>query len=273
MLENIRIVLVRPKRSGNIGATARAMGNMGVHDLALVSPARINRFWADTMAVHAKEVLAHMRIHATLREAVADCGLIVGTTCRGGLYRDWSLAPRAMAPEIVTAACTNRVALVFGPEDHGLSNDDLRLCQRLITIPSHPTYPFLNVAQAVLLCCYEIFLAATHEEKEEGRLLVSAERMELMYEKLKGALLKIGFLHSDNPEHIMFAFRRIFGRAGLEDRDVRILLGLAHQIVWYADSGWEVRAEPEIRQRAANGKEPQVGGLKSEVWGSGVGAR
>jgi tRNA/rRNA methyltransferase len=235
-LQNIRVVLVNPKQSGNIGAAARAMRNLGLCDLALVSPARINRFWADAMAVHAKEILAHMRIHTTLREAVADCGLIVGTTCRGGLYRDGSLAPREIAPEIVTAAHTNRVALVFGPEDHGLSNNDLRLCQRLITIPSHPTYSSFNVAQAVLLCCYEVFLAAAEDkQKEEVRLLASAERMELMYEKLKGALLKTGFLHRDNPEHIMFAFRRIFGRAGLEDREVRILLGLAHQIAWYAD--------------------------------------
>ncbi len=240
-LENIRIVLVNPKQSGNIGATARAMCNLGVCDLALVSPARINRSWADAMAVHAKDVLAQMRIYSRLREAVADCGLIVGTTRRGGLYRNESLAPREIAPDIVTAAHINHVALVFGPEDHGLSNDDLRLCQRLITIPSHPTYASFNVAQAVLLCCYEIFLVAVHneqgatrdEQSEEGRLLASAERVEFMYEKLKGAFLKIGFLHSDNPEHIMFAFRRILGRAGLEDREVRILLGLAHQIAWY----------------------------------------
>jgi len=177
-----------------------------------------------------------MRIYSTLREAVADCGLIVGTTCRGGLYREGSLTPRDLAPEIIMAAHTNRVALVFGPEDHGLSNDDLRLCQRLITIPSHPTYPSFNVAQAVLLCCYELFLTVAHHEPiEAGPPLASAERIEFMYEKLKGACLKIGFLHSDNPEHIMFAFRRIFGRAGLEDREVRILLGLAHQIAWYAN--------------------------------------
>ncbi len=237
-LENIRVVLVNPKQSGNIGAAARAMCNLGMSDLTLVSPARINRFWADAIAVHAKDVLARMHIHATLREAVADCGFIVGTTRRGGLYREESLAPREIAPEIVAAARLNRVALVFGPEDHGLSNNNLRLCQRLITIPSHPSYPSFNVAQAMLLCCYEIFLAAADNEKnekEEGRLLASAERIELMYEKLKYAFLKIGFLHCDNPEHIMFAFRRIFGRAGLEDREVRILLGLAHQIAWYAD--------------------------------------
>ncbi len=253
-LENVRVVLVRPKRSGNIGATARAMSNMGVRELVLVAPEAINPFHARVMAVHGKEVLEGMGVRSTLREAVADCGLVVGTTCRGGLYREGGLTPREAAREIVEKAKTNRVALVFGPEDHGLSNEDLRLCHRLITIPANPAYPSLNVAQAVLLCCYEIFLAASRDsnEKKEGRPLASVERVELMYEKLKDAFLKIGFLHPENPEHLMFAFRRIFGRAGLEEREVRILLGLARQIAWYADGGWKVRAARE------NPPEPQT---------------
>jgi tRNA/rRNA methyltransferase len=158
---------------------------------------------------------------------------------------------RALAPQIVAATTSNRVALVFGPEDNGLSNDDLRCCHRLLTIPTDAAYPSLNIAQAVLLCCYEIFLAARDSVAAEPQSLATVDRQELMYEKLKHALLKIGFLHSDNPEHIMFALRRIFGRAGLEDRDVRILLGMARQIAWYADAGWRLDEYASTRRGLA----------------------
>lgn len=219
------------------------MRNMGINDLALVNPSQLCRNAADTMAVHARDVLDTMQVHSSLRAAVADCGLVVGTTCRPGLYRDGALTPRALAPHILAAATANRVALVFGPEDSGLSNDDLRLCHRLVMIPTDPGYTSLNVAQAVLLCCYEVFIAAQEEAAAPSRPLALAERQELMYEKLKRALLKIGFLHGDNPDHIMFALRRMLGRAGLEDRDVRILLGMARQIEWYASGGWRLPDE------------------------------
>ncbi|MBI3303998.1 MAG: RNA methyltransferase [Deltaproteobacteria bacterium] len=242
-LTNLRVVLVRPQYSGNIGAVARAIRNMGIGDLALVNPARLCREQADTMAVHARDVLDSMQVHASLRAAVTDCGLVVGTTCRPGLYRDGALTPRALAPYVIATAAANRVALVFGPEDSGLANDDLRLCHRLMTIPTDPAYSSLNVAQAVLLCCYEMFLAAQEPGGAAPRPLAIAERQELMYEKLKRALLTVGFLHRDNPEHIMFALRRILGRAGLEERDVRILLGMARQIEWYARGGWRMQAQ------------------------------
>jgi len=237
---NLRIVLVRPQYSGNIGAVARAMGNFGVRDLALVNPARISRKQADMMAVHARTILDTMQVHTSLRAAIGDCGLVIGTTCRPGLYREHAVPLRTLAPAVVAAAMANRVALVFGPEDSGLSNEDLRCCHQLLTIPTDSTYASLNVAQAVLLCCSEMFLA-THAEGEKAALLLAvAERQEMMYEKLKHALLKIGFLHKDNPEHIMLALRRILGRAGLEERDVRIILGMARQIEWYADRGWRL---------------------------------
>src|SRR5438093_12053080 len=109
-LTNLRIVLVRPHYSGNIGAVARAMRNLGISDLALVSPARLHREQADTMAVHARDVLDSMQVHASLRAAVADCGLVVGTTCRLGLYREGALTPRVLAPPIVAMAAAKRAA-------------------------------------------------------------------------------------------------------------------------------------------------------------------
>jgi tRNA/rRNA methyltransferase len=214
------------------------MRNLGLSDLALVNPLQFCREQADVMAVHARDVLDTMQVYPSLRAAVAECGVVVGTTCRPGLYRDGVVSPRSLAPFLIAATTTNRVALVFGPEESGLTNEDLRLCQRLLAIPTDCSYPSLNVAQAVLLCCYEVFLAAQEPSTTEVKPLAIADRQELMYEKLKRSLLRVGFLHKDNPEHIMFALRRIFGRAGLEERDVRILLGMARQIEWYANEGW-----------------------------------
>jgi len=247
LLSNIRIVLVGPRGSGNIGSVARAMKNMGLNDLAVVGGGRTKSFWARAMAVHAGEILREAGRFSTLREAVADCGLVVGTTCRGGLYRSHSRPPREMAPKIVAAAHSSKVALVFGPEDHGLSNDDLQHCQQLIAIPAHPSYPSLNVAQAVMICLYEIFLASLDGEPEETISRAPAEDVERLFDKMERCMLKIGFLDSQNPKHILLAFRRFLGRAGLEEKDVRILIGLFRQIEWYIDGGQKVLEEKERR--------------------------
>ncbi len=235
-LAKLCIILVRPKYSGNIGAVTRAMDNFGIQDLRLVGPVTLCRQEADSMAVHARGLLDRLRIYTSLREASADCQRVIGTTCRSGLYREGSRSPRSLAAELVPMLELNRSALVFGPEDTGLTNTDLRYCHDLVTIPTAAHFRSLNIAQAVLVCCYELFLAGQDAAADStaGRELALAERQEFMYDKLQQALLTVGFLHRDNPDHIMLALRRILGRAGLEDRDVRIFLGLAHQIGWYA---------------------------------------
>ena len=243
-LENLRIVLVEPRGSGNIGSIARAMKNMGLGDLAIVGSGRTESFWARAMASHAKDVLKQARRFATLREAVADCGLVVGTSCRGGLYRRHSRTPRETAPEIVAAMQAGKCALVFGPEDHGLSNRDLKYCQTLITIPSGSAYPSLNVAQAVMICVYEIFIARLGQAPQKITR-APAEDVERLFDRMRRTLLKIGFLDSQNPEHILFALRRVLGRAGLEEADVRILTGLFRQIEWYVAEGWKTVEEKE----------------------------
>jgi tRNA/rRNA methyltransferase len=249
-LKNVRVVLVRPRGAANVGAVARAMKNMGLRDLVLVHPALMKSFWAKAMAAHAEDVLHSVRQTDTLGAAVADCGLVVGTTCRGGLYREAAEPPRTAAPRIVAAAATNRVALVFGPEDHGLSNEDLKACHQLIAIPAEPAYRSLNLAQAVMVCCYELRLAAVGDALT-GRELARADQVDLMFEKLRTALRSIGFLHPDNPDHVMFAFRRFLGRAELEARDVQILLGLARQIEWFGSGGHAVLAQRAGEPRAA----------------------
>src|SRR5262245_29030232 len=160
MLSNIRIIMVRPRGSGNIGSVARAMKNVGAKELAIVGRARTKSFWARAMAVHGRDILGHAICYPSIRAAISDCTLVVGTTCRAGLYRSHSQTPREVAPAIAAAARQNKVALLFGPEDHGLSNKDLEHCQQLITIPARPEYPSLNVAQAAMICLYEIYLAS-----------------------------------------------------------------------------------------------------------------
>jgi tRNA/rRNA methyltransferase len=247
MLANIRIVLVRPRGSGNIGSIARAMKNMGQTELAIVGTARTRSFWARAMAVHGRDILSHAKCYETIRESIADCALVVGTTCRSGLYRTHSQPPRELAPEIAAAAHTGKVALVFGPEDHGLSNKDLEHCQLLVTIPTHPDYQSLNVAQAAVICLYEIYLASLTKPAKSKIRRAEAENVERLFERMRTVLLKIGFLDSENPEHMLLAFRRILGRAGLEDKDVRIFTGLFRQIEWYIDKGWKVIDEKEKR--------------------------
>jgi tRNA/rRNA methyltransferase len=247
MLSNIRIVLVRARGSGNIGSVARAMKNTGLRELAIVGKARTRSFWARAMAVHGRDILSQSRCYGSLREAIPDCALVVGTTCRSGLYRRHSEPPRQLAAQIVAAAQTGKVALVFGPEDHGLSNKDLEHCHLLTTIPTHPDYPSLNVAQAVVICLYEIYLASLSSPAQAPIQRAPAEDVERLFDRMRSSLLKIGFLDAQNPEHMLLALRRILGRAGLEEKDVRIMTGLFRQIEWYADQGWKVVEEKEKR--------------------------
>jgi len=242
---NLRIVLIRPRGSGNIGSVARAMKNVDAGELAIVGQARTRSFWARAMAVHGREILSDAKCYNTIREAIADCTLVVGTTCRSGLYRKHSQTPRQLATSIVAAAQTGKVALLFGPEDHGLSNKDLEHCQLLLTIPTHPDYPSLNVAQAAVICLYEIYLTSLTNQQDTEIKRAEAEQIERLFDIMRNSLLKIGFLDSENPEHMLLAFRRIFGRAGLEEKDVRILTGMFRQIEWYAKEGWKVVEDKE----------------------------
>jgi tRNA/rRNA methyltransferase len=240
-LANVRIVLVRPRGAANVGAAARAMKNMGIGQLTLVGPVAprvLTR--AATVAVHAADVVAAARVAESLAEAVADCVLVVGTTCRGGLYRAAVESPEAIAPLVVERAAQGPAAIVFGPEDSGLSNRDLKQCQRLSSADTSEDYASLNLAQAVLLYCHEVRRAAASVPgKERESVPAPAGDTEFLFERLEAALLRIGFLNPQNPDHIMLAVRRLFGRAALEPFEVRLLLGMARQIEWYATAGAE----------------------------------
>lgn len=234
-LRNIRIVLARPMYSGNIGSVCRAMANMGLSDLALVSRVAPDLDEARKMACAAVAILDQRRETSSLAAAVADCALVIGTTARAGLYREHAKTPREWAQDILAAARTNKVALVFGTEDNGLSNEELTACSRLIQIPSSPAYPSLNLSHAVTICAYELYMAGgTHAPIQERAPLATAEMKARLFALWEQALLEIGFMEPEKARHMMLGIRRIFARGILTEADVRILMGMARQTRWAA---------------------------------------
>ncbi|MFN2351058.1 MAG: RNA methyltransferase [Kiritimatiellia bacterium] len=261
MLQAIRVVLSRPLYSGNIGSVARVMANMGLSDLVLVQSEIEEPAEARKMACNARAILDSCRRVDNLAEAVADCVLVIGATAREGLYRQHCRTPREWAPEILSAAASGRVALVFGPEDNGLNNEEVALCTRLVRIPSSPDYRALNLSHAVLVCAYEIFVAADRfelpPEKSPEAEAGKKERMFAMWEAL---LLRIGFMDGEKAAHMMQGVRRIFTRGRLTDDDVRILMGIARQMQWYAE---KVESYGDVKIERAAGAEGTCAGSES----------
>jgi tRNA/rRNA methyltransferase len=238
-LSHIRIVLVEPLYSGNVGSVCRAMANMGLTDLVLVAPQIVDGWEeGERMAVHAGGLLANRREVATLAEAVGDCVAVAGTTARLGLYRQHVRSPREAALELSRKTQADRVALVFGREDKGLLNEEIGLCTHLIRIPTADTYVSLNLAQAVMVCCYELFVAQGDYEAptEKSEAAPAAHRIKMM-EMWRQMLLLIGFVKPDKIEHMMQGFQRIFTRGALTVDDVHILMGVARQAEWAAKQG------------------------------------
>ena len=233
-LRNIRIVLVRPMYGGNLGSVCRAMKNMDVTQLAVVQPrASMDFSEAQAMSMHAADILENRRQYNSLAEAVADCHRVVGTTARKGLYRSHTKSAREWAPEIVEAAAEGPVAIVFGTEDNGLDNDELAMCTQLIRIPSSPSYTSLNLAQAVMICCYELYQAGEQFEPPKERHPEASHAMrERMFEMWQEMLQETGFFDDKKAPHMMMAFRRIFARSKLTEADANILMGVARQVRW-----------------------------------------
>lgn len=232
-LDNVRVVLVAPLYGGNVGSVCRAMANMGISDLVLVAPRGIDLNEARMMACHAGHLLDGRHEVATLAEAVADCGLVMGTSARGGLYRQHARPPREWAERALAAAHTGRVALVFGREDNGLEVDELALCTQIIQIPTSTEMTSINLSQAVMICCYELFVAAaTYVPPEEKSAEAPSALRERMFALWKDALLEIGFMRDDKADHMMQGLRRILSRGKLTQDDVRILMGIARQASW-----------------------------------------
>jgi len=247
-LDHIAIVLVKPKVSANVGAAARALKNMGLADLRIVAPRDWDSEAARIMAVHADDVLAQARFFPHLLDAVSDRTLTVGTTCRSGPYRSEIQPIRQTAGVLAADAGTNRIAIVFGPEDYGLSNEEIGQCHRLVTIPSSPAYPSLNLAQAVMVVAYEISQAFNEMNPATAAIeFAPADSVEQMFVRMAAALEAIGFVSPESADHIMLTIRAMLGRGGLRPRELDILNGMARQIRWFAREGREVA----VRKQAA----------------------
>lgn len=225
---SIRFILVATSHPGNIGAAARAMKAMGQSELWLVAPLSFPHPDATARAAGADDVLAAARVVPTLAEAVADCGLVLGTSARPRSEYYWpSLAPREALPGIADAARDGHVALLFGTERVGLTNQELALCQALIHIPVQPGFESLNVAQAVQILAYEIHCAAGTPLPVARRRspLAPAAELERLLGHLAEVLADVGFQDRRGGAHLLRRFRQLAGRAGLDQDEVRMLRG------------------------------------------------
>ena len=223
-----RIVLVNTSHPGNIGATARAMKNMGLEQLCLVSPQHYPSAEATARASGADDLLARASCYASLDEALVDATLVIGASARCRTLPLPLLDPRACAELTMAQADRGRVAVVFGRERTGLSNDELDRCHYLVQIPSNPDYPSLNLAAAVQVIAYELRLAAGTAalESQGERDYASAGQLEQFYAHLEQTLIELEFLDPENPRQLMRRLRRLFGRARPDQNEINILRGI-----------------------------------------------
>jgi len=226
---SIRIVLVGTTHPGNIGACARAMKNMGLRDLALVTPKYFPHDEATARASGAADVLGDARVFDALEPAILDCVYVAAASARSRAI-DWpSLPPRECAARLVAEQAGGPVAVVFGPEKSGLSNADLDHCDALLTIPADPAFSSLNLAMAVQVITYELRLATIASpapDPEPDVPLATSEDMEYFYTHLETVLRDTGFLDPDNPRTLMRRLRRLFIRARPDKNEVNILRGI-----------------------------------------------
>jgi tRNA/rRNA methyltransferase len=248
-----RVILVGPRGGMNVGSVCRLIANFAGGDLYVVG-GEFDRRQARDFSVHAATVLdAHRRVE-TLAEALAGTSLVVGTTARGGSYRERTRDVREIARD-VAAACVEAEggrglppAVVFGPEDRGLENDDIACCHELAYVTAGPAYPSLNLSHAVAIVLYETLLArlahdaSASEGAAPARVRADAGELDAALVDLEKALMAIGFVREDTASHIMQSLRALFGRARMDERDVRILRGIASQIAWFSEGGHRVLA-------------------------------
>jgi tRNA (cytidine32/uridine32-2'-O)-methyltransferase len=235
MLDNIRIVLVNPSHPGNIGAAARAMKTMGLKHLYLVAPKSFPNVNATAMAAGADDILAKATVVSTLAQALQGTKIAFGTSARERALALVTHNPKEAASIITRENKANNIAVVFGRENNGLTNEELGMCNYHIHIASNPDFSSLNIAQAVQLIAYEIKEAGsaintTFSSKEE---LATNEEIQNFYEHLKQALVSIKFLNSGNEKRIMAKLKRLFNRAKLEETEVGILRGILTTIKSY----------------------------------------
>ena len=250
-LHHCRIVLVQTHFPGNLGAVARVMRNYGLEQLYLVNPlADRNHGEARAMATKGLSLLENAVIVPTLSEALGDCRIVFATSGNvWGLCRNHSYGrPDEQMPEFVRGLTGGPCALVFGPEPHGLSNEELAQCHGIIRILTDAEYPALNLAQSVAICLYELhrqWLHARGTALQPTQPIATHADQERMFESLREALEAVHFLYGDKRDTLFYALRHLIARARPSPNEVRILFGLARQLRWFAAHGTPAAEEPE----------------------------
>ena len=236
-LDSVRVILVRPTHPGNIGAAARAMANMGLENLYLVGPRTFPSPEALARAAGAEWLLSTARVCETLDEAVAECGLVIGSSARHRTVRWPVLEPESAMALAYRASQKGNVALVFGQEASGLTNEELERCQVHVRIPVNPAFPSVNLAAAVIVLAYElkkaeaqcggcdITLAATDSAEADAESFATAENVQRFFVHLETVLREIGFLKSPS-EKLLRKVKRIFSRTPLLEDDINSLRGV-----------------------------------------------
>ena len=253
LLDQVRIVLVNTSDCRNIGSAARAMKTMGLSQLVLVDPIEMPNGQAQALAAGATDVLANAKVVSTLSEAIDDCGLVVGTSARSRTLPWPMLEPRGCGEKIIVEASEYPVALVFGRESSGLTNDELQLCHFHVQIPANPEYSSLNLAMAVQTLSYEIrtsYLLSTENEHQEhstgngnyiGKKMLKAkseddevypvtQETERFYQHFENALMSTGFIVESHPGLVMTKLRRLFNRARPDVKEIKMMRGILASI-------------------------------------------
>ena len=241
LVNNIRIVLVNTTHPGNIGGVARAMKNMGLNDLWLVDPKEYPSEQAEWRASNAQDVLQAAKVVGTLDEAISDCGLVIGTSARERRIPWPLLTPRECAEKSLQEASEHPVAIIFGREDRGLTNEELHKCHFHLHIPSNPEYSSLNLAAAVQVVAYELRVAAlTAQNKGEAVHFddwdmppAKSEALESYYQHLEETLQALDFIQPDNPRQTMTRLRRLYSRIRLDEMELAIMRGMLTSIQNY----------------------------------------
>ncbi len=231
LLERVRVVLVEPSHPGNVGAAARAMKTMGLCDLVMVAPRRHPHPEATWRAAGGADVLAKARVVDALGSAIDDCVLVAATSARPRRI-PWPTADlRGAAAQLIDAASTGPVAVLFGREASGLTNDELQRAALHVHVPANPDYPVLNLGMAVQLMAYELRMACSHWEAPgwDRRPATSGE-IEGMLEHLASVLQRIDYLDLENPRQTMTRLRRLFTRASLDVTETQMLRGIFRAI-------------------------------------------
>ena len=242
-LDNIRIVLVNTTHPGNIGGVARAMKNMGLTRLYLVAPEKFPDEQAVWRAAAAGDLLDSAVITATVEEAIGDCQFVVGTSARERRIPWPLLDPRQCAARIGAVCGREQVAIMFGREDRGLTNEELQLCNLHLHIPSSEAYSSLNLAMAVQIVCYELRMLLlqdqlpTTEDEQWDTPFCTLENLERFYLHLEQTLTAIEFLDPAAPRQLMARLRRLYGRVRLDEMELNILRGILTEAQKWVERG------------------------------------